>query len=55
MDWVPAQAGDAINDIDTPALVLDLDKFEANLQRMHAFATRARVRVRGRGASVPQV
>jgi D-serine deaminase-like pyridoxal phosphate-dependent protein len=46
MDWVPAQAGDSINDIDTPALILDLDKFEANLQRMSAFSARSRVRVR---------
>jgi D-serine deaminase-like pyridoxal phosphate-dependent protein len=46
MDWVPAQAGDPIKDIDTPALILDLDKFEANLKRMADFGSRARVRVR---------
>ncbi len=46
MDWIPAQPGDPIREIDTPALVLDLDKFEENLKRMADFATRARVRVR---------
>jgi D-serine deaminase-like pyridoxal phosphate-dependent protein len=46
MDWVPAQPGDSIKDIDTPALVLDLDKFEANLQRMSDFVRASRVRVR---------
>ena len=46
MDWVPAQPGDSIREIDTPALILDLDKFEANLKRMTDFATRAGVRIR---------
>ncbi|HEX4585586.1 MAG TPA: DSD1 family PLP-dependent enzyme [Burkholderiaceae bacterium] len=46
MDWIPAQPGDAIHEIDTPALILDLDKFEANLKRMTDFAARARVRIR---------
>ena len=45
-DWIPAQPGDPIQDIDTPALILDLDKFEANLKRMADFMARARVRVR---------
>jgi D-serine deaminase-like pyridoxal phosphate-dependent protein len=43
--WIPAQAGDALADVDTPALILDLDKFEGNLSRlMHA--------VQGRGIRV---
>jgi len=46
IDWIPAQPGDSLKDIDTPALILDLDKFEANLKRMSQFASRARVRVR---------
>ena len=46
MDWVPAQPGDPIKEIDTPALILDLDKFEANLKRMTDFAASAHVRVR---------
>jgi len=45
-DWIPAQPGDPIQEIDTPALILDLDKFEANLKRMADFAARARVRAR---------
>ena len=43
---MPAQPGDALADIDTPALVLDLDCFEANLERMMAAAAAAGVRVR---------
>lgn len=46
MDWIPAQPGDPIREIDTPALILDLDKFESNLKRMADFAAGARVRVR---------
>ena len=46
MDWVPAQPGDPLQEIDTPALILDLDRFEANLKRMNEFASGARVRVR---------
>ena len=45
-DWIPAQPGDPIQEIDTPALLLDLDKFEANLRRMADFAARAHVRIR---------
>ena len=45
-DWIPAQPGDPIQEIDTPALILDLDKFEANLKRMSDFAARACVRIR---------
>jgi len=45
-DWIPAQPGDPIQEIDTPALILDLDKFEANLRRMADFAARAHVRIR---------
>ncbi len=32
--WIPARAGDALMDVDTPALILDLDRFEANLLRL---------------------
>jgi len=47
MDWVPAQPGDPLQEIDTPALILDLDRFEANLKRMNEFASGgAKVRVR---------
>lgn len=43
--WIPAQVGDALADVDTPALILDLDKFEGNL-------TRLMDAVQGRGVSV---
>ena len=33
-NWIPARVGDALADVDTPALILDLDRFEANLMRM---------------------
>ena len=42
----PAEAGTSLTDIDTPALVLDLDAFERNVARM-ADAMKARgVRLR---------
>jgi D-serine deaminase-like pyridoxal phosphate-dependent protein len=44
--WMPAQPGDALADVDTPALILDLDRFEDNLQRMMSAAQAAGVRVR---------
>jgi len=44
--WIPARVGDALHSVDTPALILDLDRFEANLSRlMNAIQGRA-VRVR---------
>ncbi len=33
-NWIPARVGDALMDVDTPALILDLDRFEANLGRL---------------------
>lgn len=44
--WMPAQPGDALADIDTPALILDLDRFEANVARLMLAADDAGVRVR---------
>jgi D-serine deaminase-like pyridoxal phosphate-dependent protein len=32
--WIPARVGDALMDVDTPALILDLDRFESNLLRL---------------------
>lgn len=46
MQRPPASVGQALVDVDTPALVLDLDAFERNLDRMAAFAARVGVRVR---------
>ena len=44
--WLPAAVEDRLEDVDTPALILDLERFEANLQRMREAAARLDVRVR---------
>ncbi|GAB4480838.1 MAG: DSD1 family PLP-dependent enzyme [Burkholderiaceae bacterium] len=47
--WIPpapARAGDALANVDTPALILDLDKFEGNLRRMVDATRAAGVRLR---------
>ena len=42
----PAAAGMALAEVDTPALIVDLDAFERNLQRMSEFVRHAGVRLR---------
>src|SRR5262245_50454207 len=42
----PAAVGMALTDVDTPALLIDLDAFERNLRRMADFARGAGVRLR---------
>ncbi|RJF96749.1 DSD1 family PLP-dependent enzyme [Noviherbaspirillum cavernae] len=44
--WNAATPGDAIADIDTPALILDLDAFERNLERMAQAVKGRNVRLR---------
>jgi D-serine deaminase-like pyridoxal phosphate-dependent protein len=44
--WKAARPGDSVTAIDTPALVLDLDAFERNLQRMAAAVAGSGVRLR---------
>ena len=44
--WKAARPGDHFSAIDTPALVLDLDAFERNLQRMAAALRGSKVRLR---------
>ncbi|WP_019142946.1 DSD1 family PLP-dependent enzyme [Noviherbaspirillum massiliense] len=44
--WNPAQPGDALEAIETPALILDLDVFESNLQRMMDALQGRQVRLR---------
>jgi D-serine deaminase-like pyridoxal phosphate-dependent protein len=44
--WMPAAPGDRPPDVDTPALVLDLDRFDANVARMQDVAARHGVGVR---------
>jgi D-serine deaminase-like pyridoxal phosphate-dependent protein len=45
----PAAPGDRLERIDTPALILDLDAFEANVAALHAYAAARGVRVRAHG------
>jgi 3-hydroxy-D-aspartate aldolase len=42
----PAAVGDAIEDVDTPALLVDLDAFEANLRTMAVRVAKAGLRLR---------
>src|SRR5438034_8939244 len=46
MQRLPARIGDAVDDIDTPALVVDLDAFERNLDLMANAARGAGVALR---------
>ncbi|MBV9259867.1 MAG: DSD1 family PLP-dependent enzyme [Pseudolabrys sp.] len=43
---IPAEVGMALEDVATPCLIVDLDVFERNLDRMRAFAERNNVRLR---------
>jgi D-serine deaminase-like pyridoxal phosphate-dependent protein len=43
---IPARIGDTVDEIDTPALIVDLDAFERNLKKMADFARSAGVRLR---------
>ncbi|HEY7758512.1 MAG TPA: DSD1 family PLP-dependent enzyme [Burkholderiales bacterium] len=53
----PAQGGMRLEQVDTPALLLDLDAFERNLRRLHASLGDASVRVRPHAKShkCPQI
>ncbi|HET9023985.1 MAG TPA: DSD1 family PLP-dependent enzyme [Burkholderiaceae bacterium] len=44
--WIPARVGDALADVDTPALVVDLDRFDSNLGRLMQAVAGHNVRVR---------
>jgi 3-hydroxy-D-aspartate aldolase len=46
MNTVATRVGDPLGAIDTPALILDLDVFERNLQKMADFASDASIRLR---------
>jgi len=45
-DWIPAQPGDLLKEIDTPALIVDLDKCDANSAMLMAAVSGSGVRVR---------
>ena len=49
--WPAARPGDRLSAIDTPALILDLDAFERNLQRMAAALRGTQVRLRAHSKS----
>ena len=55
--WSAAKPGDPVTAIDTPALVLDLDAFERNLQRMaDALAgTGVRLRAHAKAHKCPEI
>lgn len=55
--WSAARAGDPVSAIDTPALVLDLDAFERNLERMAAAlrGTHVRLRAHAKAHKCPQI
>lgn len=42
----PASPGDCVDEVDTPALIVDLDRFEMNLDRMARAVASANVRLR---------
>src|SRR6266536_358873 len=46
MNVIPAQVGSTIDEIDTPALLVDLDAFEHNLHKLAGFCRSAGVRLR---------
>src|SRR5437588_808333 len=46
MNVIPAQIGNTIDEIDTPALIVDLDAFEYNVHKLANFARSAGVRLR---------
>ena len=55
--WSAAKPGDPISAIDTPALVLDLDAFERNLERMAAAlrGTGVRLRAHAKAHKCPEI
>ena len=55
--WKAAHPGDAFEDIDTPALVLDLDAFERNLARMTQAlkGTQMRLRPHAKSHKCPEI
>jgi len=55
LPWQSCAVGDSVDSIDTPALVLDLDAFERNLDRMMEAAGSMRVRPHAKSHKCPQV
>ena len=56
MMQAPAEAGMRLEEVDTPALILDLDAFEANLKRLaEAVGRRVRVRAHAKTHKCPEI
>src|SRR3979409_956725 len=55
--WKAARPGDHVSAIDAPALVLDLDAFDRNLERMAAAlrCTRVRLRAHAKAHKCPEI
>ncbi len=52
----PAKVGDRLDDVDTPALILDLDAFEKNIQTLNAaVGKRVRVRAHAKTHKCPEI
>ena len=53
----PSMVGRPVQDLDTPALLIDLDTMEANIQRMASYCARYRVnwRPHTKGIKVPEI
>jgi 3-hydroxy-D-aspartate aldolase len=52
----PAEVGMRLDEVDTPALILDLDAFETNLERLaHAVGPRVRVRAHAKTHKCPEI
>ena len=52
----PAKVGDRLEDVDTPALILDLDAFERNIQTLNgAVGKRVRVRAHAKTHKCPEI
>ena len=53
----PAARGDHVADVDTPALLLDLDAFEANIARLHGevLPTGVAIRPHGKAHKCPEI
>lgn len=55
LPWKPCHIGDSVTQIQTPSLVLDLDAFERNLDRLMKSANGLRVRPHAKSHKCPEI
>lgn len=55
LPWKACEVGDEVHEIDTPALILDLDVFERNLNRMAQETRRVRLRPHAKSHKCPEI